>query len=116
MFSSHRNQPASQQVESESDSDETTIFTAENGKSAKQKGEWHFGVRAYDLNQDLDLPQIRPGPTIEEVKGQPTLFDVLRAGDGAHLTVAGKNEIIEPRKETIQNHFEPGCRPRFARN
>ena len=60
MFSSRRYQPVSQQVESESDSDEATIFTVENGNSTKQKGEWHFGVRAYDLNQDLDLPQIRP--------------------------------------------------------
>ena len=47
-------------MESESDSDEDTIFTAENGNTAKQKGEWHFGVRAYDLNQDLDLPQVHP--------------------------------------------------------
>ena len=46
-------------MESESDSDEATIFTAENGGSAQQKGEWHFGVRAYDLNQDLELPQVR---------------------------------------------------------
>ena len=60
MFSSRRYQPVSQHVESESDSDEATIFSVENGNSAKQKGEWHFGVRAYDLNQDLDLPQIRP--------------------------------------------------------
>ena len=60
MFSGRRYQPVSQHVESESDSDEATIFMAENGGSAQQKGEWHFGVRAYDLNQDLDLPQVRP--------------------------------------------------------
>ena len=58
MFTSRRYQPVSQQAgDSESDSDETTLFTAENG--ASQKGEWHFGVRAYDLSQDLDLPRVR---------------------------------------------------------
>ena len=36
-------------------------------------------------------------------------FDVLGAGEGAHLVVAGENEIIEARKEATQNHFEPGC-------
>ena len=59
MFSSRRYQRVSQHVvDSESDSDEATIFTAENGSA--QKGEWHFGVKAYDLNQDLELPRIRP--------------------------------------------------------
>ena len=47
-------------MESESDSDKATILTAENGGSTQQKEEWHLGVQAYDLNQDLDLPQIHP--------------------------------------------------------
>ena len=70
MFTGRRYQPVSQQGDSESDSDETTLFTAENGSS--QKGEWQFGVRAYDLSQDLDLPRVRtvhPSSKLNKIKG-----------------------------------------------
>ena len=58
MFSNRRYKPVSQHLESESDSDKATVFTA--GGSGQQKGEWHLGVQAYDLSQDLDLPQVHP--------------------------------------------------------
>ena len=43
-------------------------------------------------------------------------FDILGAGNETGLTVASKNDVLEVRKEAIQNSIEPGCRPRFSWN
>ena len=76
MFSSRRYERVSQHVESESDSDEATIFTAENGSS--QKGDWNFGLRAYDLNEDLKLPKVRPRPIRQSKRSKDSLHGYTR--------------------------------------
>ena len=43
-------------------------------------------------------------------------FDILGVGDGARLAIASKNDVIEARKEAIQNSIAPGYRPHFAQN
>ena len=35
------------------------------------------------------------------------MFNILGVGDGARLTVASKNELLEARKEAVQTSIEP---------